>query len=118
MTPRGGNYGKSPLARVNEEGLPLAPRPIRTAGLVNKDPSAPASAASERGSKKLVEVETPRSNDEKKNFFKGPVVESALANDTQQRKGSLQGLGVRGVDGISQKNGLAGDGSEMRSVQI
>ncbi|KAI4257581.1 MAG: hypothetical protein L6R35_007483, partial [Caloplaca aegaea] len=82
------------------------------------DPAAPLSAASERG-KKLVEIDTPRASDEKKRFFKGPEVENAPLNDTI-RKDSLQGLGVKGIDGISEKTALAGNGGteEMKSVQI
>ncbi|KAI9697988.1 MAG: Cell wall assembly regulator [Candelina mexicana] len=114
-TPRG-NYGKSPLARVNEEGLPMMPKPIRTNTgiLANKDPAAPLSATSERG-KKLVEVETPKASDEKR-FFKGPEPETTQLNDSK-RKDPLQGLGVKGIDGISEKTAL-GNAGEMKIVQI
>ncbi|KAI9813757.1 MAG: Cell wall assembly regulator [Pycnora praestabilis] len=106
------NYGKSsPLARVAEEGP--ARRTIHPGGNANEDMTSTETEASE-GNGKLVEVATPRASDEEKRF-KGINDATSPLKETQSM-GAVQGLGVLGVDGMSDKPAEISDG--MRNVEI
>lgn len=103
-SPRGNMAKPSPLAQVTEESNPVT-QLSDTGGDVNRDSTAPETAASERDGT-LVEFGSPPSNDEGKGLISplGTVMKPAVLHDgtnkekDNQARPLVTGLGVDGIE--------------------